>query len=77
MKPAAGPLLHRVDTALKDSPHLVGRHVLLESNDNVIILRGTVESFYLKQVIQETVLKVDGIGRIENCLEVAHATCFR
>ena len=75
MQSIAGPLLHRVDSALKENPHLVGRHVLLEASDNVIILRGTVESFYLKQVIQEAVRKVDGIGRIENCLEVAQARC--
>ncbi len=73
MKPAA-PLLHRVDSALKESPHLVGRHVLLEAEEEgVIILRGTVDSFYLKQVAQETIRNIDGIERIENHLEVAQA----
>ncbi|MFO0921947.1 MAG: BON domain-containing protein [Pirellulales bacterium] len=76
MKSAPLPLLHRVDSALKESPHLAGRHVLLEASDDVIILRGTVDSFYLKQVAQETVRKVDGIGKIENHLEVTQPRSF-
>lgn len=66
------PLLHRVDCALRESPHLLGRHVILEADENTIILRGTVDSFFQKQMAQEAVRALEGIGRIQNQLEVAN-----
>ena len=65
------PLLHRVDCALRQSPHLLGRHVILEEDENSIILRGTVDSFFQKQMAQEALRSLQGIGRIQNHLEVA------
>lgn len=35
-----------------------------------MILMGTVPSFYLKQVAQTVASKIDGVGQIENRLEV-------
>ena len=64
------PLLHRVDTALRENPHLTGRHVLLEDNAGTITLRGTVESYYQKQMAQEVLRSIYGIHKILNQLEV-------
>ncbi len=38
--------------------------------DGKVVLSGKVRSFYLKQLAQEILRKVDGIGSIENRLEV-------
>jgi hypothetical protein len=50
----AAPLLHRIDCAIKQNPHGVRRHVFLESLPGKIILRGKVDSFYQKQMVQES-----------------------
>ncbi len=72
MNPSTIPLLHRVDTALRENPHLQGRHVLLEDNDGTVTLRGTVESYYQKQMAQESLRAIDGIEKILNQLEVVN-----
>ncbi len=69
---ATAPLLHRVDKAIKHSPHLAGRHLILETKDGAVILRGTVDSYFEKQMAQEALRSVDGITEILNHLEVAY-----
>jgi osmotically-inducible protein OsmY len=64
------PLIHRVDSALRKSPHLVGRNLILEAEDGLVILRGTVDNFYQKQMAQEAIRRVEGILQIQNRLEV-------
>ncbi len=71
MEKAPLPLLHRVDSALKESPHLAGRHLIPETNEGEVILRGTVDSYFQKQMAQEVLRNVEGIRRILNQLEVA------
>jgi|688.fasta_scaffold1179092_2 osmotically-inducible protein OsmY len=68
------PLLHRVDRALQSSPHLVGRNLVLETRDGAVLLRGTVDSYFEKQMAQEALRSVEGITEILNQLEVAYTT---
>ena len=35
-----------------------------------MVLRGVVSSYYQKQMVQETLRRLDGVGHIENQLEV-------
>jgi len=42
----------------------------LEARQGRIILRGTVASYYQKQMAQETLRKIDGVEEIENHLQV-------
>lgn len=70
MEKTSLPLLHRVDSALKKSPHLAGRHLLPETNEGEVILRGTVDSYFQKQMAQEVLRNIEGIDRIRNQLEV-------
>lgn len=70
MTPETTPLLHRAHTALIRNPHLLGRKLFLESDGEQIILRGNVDSFYEKQVAQETLRLVDNGVRISNQLIV-------
>jgi len=66
----AAPLLHRIDCAIKQNPHGVRRHVFLESLPGKIILRGKVDSFYQKQMVQESLRGIEGVPEICNQLEV-------
>jgi osmotically-inducible protein OsmY len=54
--------------------HLCNRHglhgVSCEAVDGKVVLSGKVRSFYLKQLAQEILRKIDGIGSIDNRLEV-------
>lgn len=66
------PLLHRVDKAIRHHPHLAGRHLILEANAGAVILRGTVDSYFEKQMAQEALRGIEGITEILNQLEVAY-----
>ncbi len=66
------PLLHRVDSAIQKSPHLAGRHLILEARNGSVVLRGTVDSYFEKQMAQEALRSVAGILEIHNHLEVAY-----
>ncbi|MCA9124718.1 MAG: BON domain-containing protein [Planctomycetaceae bacterium] len=46
------------------------RGVSCEFHEGMLVLRGTVPSFHLKQVAQEIVLKIEGVGALVNALEV-------
>ena len=66
-----GPLLHRIDTAIRENPYMLNRHVFLESAQGMITLRGRVDSYLQKQMVQEVLRGIDGIAAISNELEVA------
>jgi hypothetical protein len=38
--------------------------------DKVLIVRGQVPTFFLKQVLQRTLMELEGIERIDNQVEV-------
>jgi osmotically-inducible protein OsmY len=59
-----------VRTCLLSSPYLDLRQVECHVEDGVLNMTGKVPSFYLKQVAQTVVGKIEGVRRIENCLEV-------
>ena len=66
-----GPLLHRIDSAIRKNPHVLHRRVFLENSQGRVILRGRVDSYYQKQMVQEILRGMDGISEISNELEVA------
>jgi osmotically-inducible protein OsmY len=35
-----------------------------------VVLKGSVQSFYQKQMAQESIRRIDGVERIDNLLEV-------
>ncbi|MCU0713479.1 MAG: BON domain-containing protein [Pirellula sp.] len=67
---ASGPLLHRIDRAIQKNPHSIRSRIYLESAPGKVILRGKVDSFYQKQMIQESLRNIEGIECIANLLEV-------
>lgn len=66
-------LSSRVHNALHRGPHFFTVNVRAELQDDEVVLTGTVGSYYQKQLAQESVRKVPGIGRVRNELTVVRA----
>lgn len=71
MSENASLLQDRIDSAIQDNPHLAGHTLRIEMRPGGVVLCGVVRSYYQKQIAQEAVRLVDGVGRIENQLRVA------
>jgi osmotically-inducible protein OsmY len=64
-------VLHeKVTHAIRRDPYLARRDLRLESAQGTIKLTGVVQSYYQKQMAQESLRRVQGVERIENQLEV-------
>jgi hypothetical protein len=64
------PLDDRVLTALERNPYLVRRNLRFETSDGRVTLRGVVNTYFQKQMAQESLRNVDGVAEIANELEV-------
>ncbi len=67
---ADGPLADRVNSVMERNPYLPHRNLRYEAAEGRVVLRGTVHSYYQKQMAQEMLKTVDGVNEIENQLEV-------
>jgi len=67
-----GDVTEDVRSLLANHPHFHGRANTFEffECDRVLLVRGQVPSFYLKQVLQTALRDVAGIRRIDNRVEV-------
>ena len=66
----SGELLQRVDSAIKTSPHLSGHQVYCQEESGIVVLHGRVDSFFQKQMAQETLKRLSGVEKVINELEV-------
>ena len=64
------PLFERIHEALTSNPHVPSRQVRVEATDGRVVLKGSVRSFFQKQMAQEAIRRIDGVQRIDNLLEV-------
>jgi osmotically-inducible protein OsmY len=65
------PLFERIHEALTANPHVPSRRqVRVEAADGHVVLKGSVRSFFEKQMAQEAIRRVDGVQMIDNLLEV-------
>jgi osmotically-inducible protein OsmY len=65
------PLFERIHEALTANPHVPSRRqVRVETADGRVVLKGSVRSFFEKQMAQEAIRRVDGVQMIDNLLEV-------
>jgi osmotically-inducible protein OsmY len=62
-----------VRRTLARNPHFNGRDLRVEFDQRDVIIRGAVRSYYQKQIAQESVRRITGIGAIRNELEVVGA----
>ena len=53
-----------------ESSYAALRWVACEYHEGMFVLRGTVPSFHMKQLAQELVRKIEGVGAVVNALEV-------
>ena len=67
-------LAEKATARLQASPYLAVRRLWCELEQGILLLRGDVDSFYLKQVAQEAVASVKGTTRLVNEIIVARAT---
>ncbi|MEQ8786914.1 MAG: BON domain-containing protein [Pirellulaceae bacterium] len=59
-----------VRSCLQTSPYLDLRQIDCHMEDGVLCMYGKVSSFYLKQIAQTVVGKIEGVRQVENCIEV-------
>jgi osmotically-inducible protein OsmY len=64
------PLFERICNALTTNPHVPNHQVRVETMEGRVVLKGSVNSFFQKQMAQEAIRRIDGVERIENLLEV-------
>jgi hypothetical protein len=62
-----------VSTVLCQSPYLELRRIHCELREGMAILHGKVSNFYLKQLAQELVKKVDDVELVVNRVDVAYS----
>jgi hypothetical protein len=71
-KPAAG-VEQRARALIEEHSYFVGRGRMFEYEyrDEVLFVRGTVPTYYLKQMLQRALRDLDGVHRVENQVSVA------
>jgi hypothetical protein len=62
--------MEQVRLAVEADPRLARRNLQFEHRGRRVTVQGTVESYYQKQLAQETLRRIDGIDEIENHLSV-------
>lgn len=70
MPAAEKTLAERIDQALQTNPYVSGRTLRFETEGSRVVLQGSVQSYFQKQMAQELLKRVEGVERIDNCLEV-------
>jgi osmotically-inducible protein OsmY len=70
MSDAVRPLADRIGSAILRSPYLTGHTVRIEMRAGRVVLRGVVPSYYQKQIAQEVVRMVEGVGQVDNQMQV-------
>lgn len=66
-------VIRLAEQRLKDCPYQELRDVLCDFHEGVLTLRGRVSSFYLKQMAQTVVARLEGVEECVNRLEVRPA----
>lgn len=64
------PLFDRICDALTTNPHVPFQNVRVEAADGRVVLKGSVSTFFQKQMAQEAIRRVDGVEQIDNLLQV-------
>lgn len=70
MLTAEDGLKRSLESALLASPHIPRHRIRIENSEGHVVVRGAVNSYYEKQMAQEAILRVEGVERLENQLEV-------
>jgi osmotically-inducible protein OsmY len=60
---------------LRRNPYLALKNVSCDWLDGVLVLRGCLPTYYLKQVAQEVVARLEGVKVIDNQIQVVTPAC--
>jgi hypothetical protein len=63
----------RVDQILRQSPIPALRRLQVEETDHEVVLMGSVASYYLKQLAQETIMPILGERKLRNRVSVVRS----
>ena len=63
-------LLELAEGCLRRNPYLALKNVACDCREGVLVLRGCLPSYYLKQIAQEAVASLEGVERIDNEIQV-------
>jgi hypothetical protein len=63
----------RAGQVLQQSPIPALRKLSVEENDQIVVLLGSVSSYYLKQLAQESIMPVLGDRQLQNRVSVVRA----
>ena len=58
------------ENRLRGNSYLALKNVSCDYHDGVLVLRGCLPSYYLKQMAQAAVARIDGVTRVVNEIEV-------
>jgi osmotically-inducible protein OsmY len=58
------------ERCLRSTSHLALRNLSCDYLDGVLVLRGRLPTYYLKQVAQEVVTQLEGVESIDNQIQV-------
>ena len=70
METTSFTLAEQMSDAVVHNPHLKQRQVHFETDNGRVIINGSVQSYFEKQMAQEALRQIQGIKSIENQLEV-------
>ena len=65
-----GEVARTAEKRFRACPYVALRSIMCEFHEGVLVLRGQVTSYYLKQLAQEMVRTLDGVELIVNVVEV-------
>jgi osmotically-inducible protein OsmY len=68
--PADAAILERAESELRRNAYVALKNIGCEYHEGVLTLSGCLPTYYLKQLAQEAVARIDGVGRIDNRIEV-------
>jgi hypothetical protein len=71
-RPDARAIEDQATALVAEHPHFRGgtSTIVLECRQETLIVRGSVQSFYLKQLLQTVLKDIEGVASIENRVDV-------
>jgi hypothetical protein len=66
----AADIRELAERGLRGNPYPVLKNISCEVRDGVLVLRGCLPSYYLKQVAQAVLAHLAGVARIDNQIQV-------
>ena len=74
LRPASDKICQIAAARLHNSPYAALRTVECQYRDGVLVLRGRLQTYYLKQMAQAMMTELDGVMEIANSIEVVRAS---